>query len=98
MLIFAGSMGRAGIEGAPRRSDTGAAGAYVSEVSSLPAYPALVYVKDGPKRRFVATDYQGKRHEYADNLALADAIEAAFWSAVRVTFVGSSTPSSRRSP
>jgi cytochrome c oxidase subunit 1 len=31
MLIFAGSMGRAGIEGAPRRSDTGAAGAYVSD-------------------------------------------------------------------
>jgi cytochrome c oxidase subunit 1 len=31
MLIFAGSMGRAGIEGAARRSDVGAANAYVAE-------------------------------------------------------------------
>jgi len=31
MLIFAGAMGRAGIEGAARRSDVGAAGAYVAE-------------------------------------------------------------------
>lgn len=51
------------------------AGAYVSEVSSLPAYPALVYVKDGPKRRFVTVDYEGKKKEFANNLALAEAIE-----------------------
>jgi len=31
MLIFAGSMGRAGIEGAARRSDVGADGAYIAE-------------------------------------------------------------------
>ncbi|MCA9912454.1 MAG: cbb3-type cytochrome c oxidase subunit I, partial [Anaerolineae bacterium] len=31
MLIFAGAMGRAGIEGAARRSDVGAANAYVAE-------------------------------------------------------------------
>jgi cytochrome c oxidase subunit 1 len=32
MLIFAGSMGRAGFAGATRRTDTGASNAYVSEV------------------------------------------------------------------
>jgi GTPase SAR1 family protein len=52
------------------------AGAYVSEVSSLPAYPSLVYVKDGPQQRFVAIDYQGKRTEFPNNLELADAVEA----------------------
>lgn len=31
MLMFAGTMGRAGIEGAPRRTDAGAAGAYIGE-------------------------------------------------------------------
>lgn len=34
MLIFAGGMGRAGIAGSPRRSDLGAAGAYVSEAAA----------------------------------------------------------------
>ncbi len=31
-------------------------GTYVSEVSSLPSYPALVYVKNGDHPRFQATD------------------------------------------
>lgn len=51
-------------------------GTYVSEVSSLPAYPALVYVKNGAQRRFVATDYAGAKREYPDNLALAEAVQA----------------------
>lgn len=51
-------------------------GAYVSEVSSLPAYPALVYVKNGEQRRFVATDYVGGTREFPDTLALADAVKA----------------------
>lgn len=51
-------------------------GAYVSEVSSLPAYPALVYVKHGEQRHFEASDYEGNRREFADNLALAEAVEA----------------------
>ncbi|OFE13479.1 hypothetical protein PHACT_10295 [Pseudohongiella acticola] len=50
-------------------------GAYVSEVSSLPAYPALVYVKNGDQHRFQATDYLGERREFADNVALAEAIQ-----------------------
>lgn len=32
MLMFAGTMGRAGLQGAPRRTDAGAAGAYVSDI------------------------------------------------------------------
>lgn len=35
------------------------AGAYVSEVSSLPAYPCLVFVGAGPRREHVATRYDG---------------------------------------
>ncbi|MEX1197367.1 MAG: dynamin family protein [Pseudohongiellaceae bacterium] len=51
-------------------------GVYVSEVSSLPAYPALVYVKNGEQRRFEATDYEGGKREFPDNLALAEAVQA----------------------
>ena len=51
-------------------------GTYVSEVSSLPAYPALVYVKNGEQRRYVATDYVGGSHEYPDTFALAEAVKA----------------------
>ncbi|HDZ08939.1 dynamin family protein [Pseudohongiella sp.] len=50
-------------------------GAYVSEVSSLPAYPALVYVKNGDQRRFEATDYEGDKREFPDNVAMAEAIQ-----------------------
>jgi len=49
-------------------------GSYVSEVSSLPAYPALVYVKHGEQRRFEATDYAGHRREFADSQSLAEAV------------------------
>ena len=51
-------------------------GAYVSEVSSLPAYPALVYVKHGEAQRFQATDYDGRVREFSDNVSLADALRA----------------------
>ncbi len=50
-------------------------GAYVSEVSSLPAYPALVYVKNGEQHRFEATDYEGRKHEFPDNVAMTEAIQ-----------------------
>ncbi|MBC53486.1 MAG: hypothetical protein CMQ34_06565 [Gammaproteobacteria bacterium] len=50
-------------------------GAYVSEVSSLPAYPALVYVKNGEQRRFEATDYEGGRRQFPDNVSMAEAIQ-----------------------
>ncbi len=51
-------------------------GAYVSEVSSLPAYPALVYVKNGEQRRFEATDYAGSRREFPDNESLSEAVQS----------------------
>jgi len=51
-------------------------GAYVSEVSSLPAYPALVYVKNGDQHRFEATDYKGSKREFPDNLSMTHAIKA----------------------
>lgn len=51
-------------------------GAYVSEVSSLPAYPALVYVKNGEQRRFEATDYEGGRRQFPDNVSMAEAIQS----------------------
>jgi len=51
-------------------------GAYVSEVSSLPAYPALVYVKNGEKHRFEATDYKGGKREFPDNVSMTQAIQA----------------------
>ena len=50
-------------------------GAYVSEVSSLPAYPALVYVKNGEQRRFEATDYEGHRRDFPDNVSMAEAVQ-----------------------
>lgn len=50
-------------------------GAYVSEVSSLPAYPALVYVKNGERQRFEATDYEGGTREFPDNIALTEAVQ-----------------------
>ena len=40
------------------------AGAYVSEVSSLPAYPCMVFVGDGPERRMHAETYDGTRTEF----------------------------------
>ncbi|MEZ6038679.1 MAG: dynamin family protein [Planctomycetota bacterium] len=64
------------------------AGAYVSEVSSLPAYPCLVFVRAGKQREYVVTCYDGstRRHATAELLhddiqvahtQLADAIRAA---------------------
>ncbi|MBC2606693.1 dynamin family protein [Pelagicoccus albus] len=49
-------------------------GAYVSEVSSLPAYPALVHVKHGERRAFQATDYAGKKTDFPDSSAMSKAI------------------------
>jgi len=49
-------------------------GAYVSEVSSLPAYPALVYVKHGEKRRFRGTRYSGEAVDFEDHEAMSKAM------------------------
>lgn len=50
-------------------------GAYVSEVSSLPAYPALVYVKNGGKKRFQARTYSGETIDFDGNEEMTAAIE-----------------------
>jgi len=49
-------------------------GAYVSEVSSLPAYPALVYVRHSEQRAFQATTYSGKRIDFESREAMSEAV------------------------
>ncbi|MCP3919713.1 MAG: GTPase domain-containing protein [bacterium] len=46
------------------------AASYVSEVSSLPAYPCMVYVSHGPVREFEVTRYSGKTETFSDPAAL----------------------------
>jgi GTPase SAR1 family protein len=53
-------------------------GTYVSEVSCLPTYPALVYVKDGAENRFQATTYQGAQREFADSTEMKAAIQEEY--------------------
>lgn len=48
--------------------------AYVSEVSSLPAYPCLVYVRHAGKPEIVVTKYNGRIEEYADSAAMQESI------------------------
>ena len=44
--------------------------AYVSEVTSLPAYPCLVHVKHGDDYNFVASRYNGEKLRFPDNASL----------------------------
>jgi signal recognition particle receptor subunit beta len=44
--------------------------AYVSEVTSLPAYPCLVHVKHGDDYSFVASRYSGEKVRFPDNASL----------------------------
>lgn len=53
------------------------AGAYVSEVSSLPAYPCLVFVSAGRQREYTVTGYDGRTVTFLDPQALHRHIEAA---------------------
>lgn len=53
------------------------AAAYVSEVSSLPAYPCLVFVAGGPRREYVVTRYDGSRVTFTAARPLQDHIDAA---------------------
>ncbi len=48
----------------------GLSGAYVSEVTSLPAYPCMVYVSHAEKREFVVQDYRSSKKSFADPAAL----------------------------
>lgn len=53
------------------------AGAYVSEVTSLPAYPCLVFVGAGPSREYVVTRHDGERTTWADAREFAGHVDAA---------------------
>lgn len=53
------------------------AGTYVSEVSSLPAYPCMVYVAHSPEREYTVTRYSGATQVYADPEDLHLAIHRA---------------------
>jgi energy-coupling factor transporter ATP-binding protein EcfA2 len=53
------------------------AGAYVSEVTSLPAYPCLVFVGAGPRREYVVTRHDGARTTWADARDCAAHVETA---------------------
>jgi len=53
------------------------AAAYVSEVTSLPAYPCMVYCSHSDDRKFVVTRYSGSQDTYHDPAALRIAVERA---------------------
>ena len=46
------------------------AATYVSEVSSLPAYPAMVYLSHSEERQFDVTRYNGRKERFTDPAAL----------------------------
>ena len=48
--------------------------AYVSEVSSLPAYPCLVYVRHADDPEILVTKYNGRIEEYADSARMQEVI------------------------
>ena len=50
---------------------------YVSEVSSLPAYPCLVFVGHGETQEFIVSDYNGKQRTYTDTTALSQRLDVA---------------------
>lgn len=52
-------------------------GSYVSEVSSLPAYPCLVYVHEGEERRFSTTDFNGEETLYSSPRTLNESVQTA---------------------
>ncbi|MDB6175396.1 MAG: hypothetical protein JWL59_4707 [Chthoniobacteraceae bacterium] len=63
-------------------------GTYVSEVTSLPGYPCLVYVKNGAAPRFSVTRYNGRETVFADGVVLNDMVadsHVALAQQIRVT-------------
>ncbi len=57
--------------------------AYVSEVTSLPGYPCLVYVQHSQEARFSTTGYDGRETLYPGAVALNDAVTAAHLTLAR---------------
>ena len=53
------------------------AGAYVSEVSSLPAYPCMVYLSHSDNRAFYVSRYNGEAERFTDPSALYGHISRA---------------------
>ena len=51
--------------------------AYVSEVTSLPAYPCMVYCSHSEQREFILTDYNGETKSFIDPAALRMQINRA---------------------
>jgi energy-coupling factor transporter ATP-binding protein EcfA2 len=49
-------------------------GAYVSEVTSLPGYPCLVFVRHGAEPQFSVSRYNGRESHFADPHVLRDVI------------------------
>ncbi|MFT4546289.1 MAG: GTPase SAR1 family protein [Verrucomicrobiales bacterium] len=50
-------------------------GAYVSEVTAMPAYPCLVYVSHGEETAFSAIKYNGTSQEFDNSDSLAEVLE-----------------------
>ena len=50
-------------------------GAYVSEVTSLPGYPCLVFVRNAEQPHFSVTRYNGRETVFASGAVLKDVIE-----------------------
>jgi len=53
------------------------AAAYVSEVSSLPAYPCLVFTSAGKQREYLVTSYDGNQRRFTTAPSLHDHIDSA---------------------
>lgn len=53
------------------------AGAYVSEVTTLPAYPCMVYVGHAAKPEYTVTAYDGRTQSFPDAQALRDLLVRA---------------------
>ncbi|MFO7725376.1 MAG: dynamin family protein [Oceanipulchritudo sp.] len=52
-------------------------GSYVSEVTSLPAYPCLVYVHEGDEHRIATTNFNGDEETFSSAKTLNDHVQAA---------------------
>jgi hypothetical protein len=52
-------------------------GTYVSEVTSLPGYPCLVFVQHAPEARYSVTRYNGRESVYPNAAVLNDAVDDA---------------------
>ena len=53
------------------------AGSYVSEVTSLPGYPCLVFVRNSADAKYSATRYNGRESSFGDKAAMLDVVSEA---------------------